>query len=346
MMLTYALMGLFVLTMAFVTLAGFKYSPDKDSFLSPEEARFFRGFWCIIVILVHIPAFYGNRIQDMLGSFGYIGVTFYFMTSAYGLKYSVSHKEGYMKRFWRNRLPGLVVPAAIISALIAITQVILGDTAFIPQFIYNSLSWLIVLLLCYFAFWIVYRVLPAVIKKPAGSWQDAVMVIIIIAFSLIERFTDFKITLIWIVEPLGFAYGILAASHAEKIKDWIGRKWGVKSILLLTVSVALGLMYLKFKPVAVWGDYLLKIVLGIAITMFIFEAVGKIKIGNRVNSFLGNISYEVFLVHGYVITLLTWIFKGRSDLSGVFIWTVIGATLLIAVIVNRISKPLIKLMKR
>ena len=346
MMVTYAYMGILLLTMAVVTLAGVKYAPDKDSFLSQEEARFFRGFWCIIVILVHIPLAFGNRIQDMLGSFGYIGVTFYFMTSAYGLKYSVAHKEGYMKRFWRNRLPGLLVPAALISIFITVAQVILKDTASIPTLLYNSLCWLIVLLVCYLAFWIVYRVLPAVIKKPAGSLQDIVMVIIIIAFSLIDRFTDFKITLIWRVEPLGFAYGILAATHAEKIKNWIGRKWWQKCVLLLIASVALGLMYLKFKPVEIWGDYLLKIVLGIAITMFIFQVVGKIRIGNKVNAFLGSISYEVFLIHGYVITLFAWIFAGRHDVSGVFIWSVIGVTVVLAVIVNRLSKPVIKLFKR
>lgn len=344
-MLTFILMGVLLLTMALVTLVGFRYAPDKDTFLSQEEARFFRGFWCIIVILVHIPLVYGNRIQDMLGSFGYIGVTFYFMTSAYGLKYSVAHKDGYMKHFWRNRLPGLLVPAALISILIVVTQVILNDTAAIPQCLYNSLCWLIVLLVCYFAFWIVYRVLPAVIKKPAGYWQDVVMVLLIVAFSILDRFTDFKITLIWRVEPLGFAYGILAATHAQKIKKRIGEKWWQKCVLLLIASVALGLMYLKFKPVEVWGDYILKIVLGIAITMFIFRVVGKIKIGNRVNSFLGNISYEVFLVHGYVITQLAWMFKERAELSGIYIWAVIGATIVIAVIVNKVSKPLIKLLK-
>lgn len=56
------------------------------SFFNLTNTTAMRGFWCIIVILVHIPAVYQNRIQDLMGSFAYIGVTFFFMTSAYGLK--------------------------------------------------------------------------------------------------------------------------------------------------------------------------------------------------------------------------------------------------------------------
>ena len=82
-MTTYAFMGLLVLGLAIAALRGITINPDKDSFMSKDDAVFLRGFWCVIVILVHIPAAYQNRVQDALGSFAYIGVTFFFMTSAY-----------------------------------------------------------------------------------------------------------------------------------------------------------------------------------------------------------------------------------------------------------------------
>lgn len=78
-------MGILVLALAGITLWGIKYDPNKNSFMSIEDTTFLRGFWCIIVVLVHVPEAYQNGIQDMLGSFAYIGVTFFFMTSAYGL---------------------------------------------------------------------------------------------------------------------------------------------------------------------------------------------------------------------------------------------------------------------
>jgi len=335
-------MGLLVLAIALITLWGVRYSPDKDTFLSQQEAVFFRGFWCIIVVLVHVQEAYQNRIQDMISSFGFIGVTFFFLTSGFGIKYSISHKEGYMRHFWENRLPGLIVPAFFISVLIVVTQVILNNPGVIPQMLYNSLCWLIVLLVCYFVFWVVYFVIPTVIKLSAGAWQDVAICLIMIAFSLIDRFTDIKITLIWIVEPLGFAYGIIAAGYSEKIKKWIAEKWLFKTIVLLVLSGVFGLMYLKFKSVPVLGDYVIKIILGMAITMFIFQAVGKIKVGNKANSFLGNISYEIFLAHGYVLTMFEPLFKGISDPSGPYIVSSLIVIVIIAAIINRLSKPVIK----
>lgn len=45
--------------------------------MSLEDTTFLKGFWCIIVVLVHVPVAYQNRIQDILGSFAYVGVTFF-----------------------------------------------------------------------------------------------------------------------------------------------------------------------------------------------------------------------------------------------------------------------------
>ena len=89
------------------------------------------------------------------------------------------------------------------------------------------------------------------------------MCLIVLCFSLIDYFTDFKITSKWVVEPLGFAYGILAAKYADRIKAVIRERWFVKSICLMVLSAVTGVAYLKFKTVHIWGDYLLKIALGI-----------------------------------------------------------------------------------
>ncbi|MBR4538292.1 MAG: hypothetical protein IKO52_05535 [Clostridia bacterium] len=55
-MMTYLLMGLLVAAMALLFLWGLKKDPNKDSFMSMEDTSFLRGFWCIIVVLVHVPA--------------------------------------------------------------------------------------------------------------------------------------------------------------------------------------------------------------------------------------------------------------------------------------------------
>ena len=108
----------------------------------------------------------------------------------------------------------------------------------------------------------------------------------------------------------------------------------------MVMSGILGLSYLKFKPVVFWGDYLLKIILGIAITAFIFEGISKLKVGNKANSFLGGISYEVYILHRSVFVLIGFLFATIQ--SGVFIITSILATIMLAIGLKVACKPIIR----
>jgi len=335
-MITYALMGVLVLAMAATTLWGVKYNPDKNSFMSVEDTTFLRGFWCIIVVLVHVPATYQNRIQDMIGSFAYIGVTFFFMTSAYGLKWSLEHKEGYMDHFWQRRLPPILIPALMANAIGVLIRGVNGETVNLLSFV-NINNWVKVLLLYYVVFWLIYGILPKILR--GVYWQDIVMCLIVVACSLIDRLTDIKITSIWIVEPLGFAYGIVAAKYGNQIKNWLNEKWLAKCICLMIASGILGIAYLKFKPVVFWGDYVLKIVLGIAITLFIFTLIGKFKVGNKINGFLGSISYEVYLLHGSAFSIAMML--GISD-SGAFVCSAIIITILVSACLKKLCTQLLR----
>lgn len=109
-MMTNLIMAGILLVLAALLLAGAKYRPNGEHFFNRENSGAMRGFWCLIVVLVHIPATYQNRAQDMLGSFAYVGVTFFFLTSACGLRLAAVKRPESLKAFWRNRLPKLLVP--------------------------------------------------------------------------------------------------------------------------------------------------------------------------------------------------------------------------------------------
>lgn len=156
-MITYARMLALLSLYAMVVLLGVKYQPDKDSFFDTHDTLMLRGLFCIIVVLVHVPASYQNRIQDMIGSFAYIGVTFFFMTSAYGLKWSTLHKKNYLHHFWRKRLPAILLPQLLANVISACINVASGEQVSFLTFIYVD-SWVRILLLFYLVFWTVYRI--------------------------------------------------------------------------------------------------------------------------------------------------------------------------------------------
>ena len=115
-----------------------------------------RGFWCLIVVLVHIPMSDQNCIQYLIDSFAYIGVTFFFMTSAYGLKIAVSRVLESIKYFWHRRLPKILIPCILVNITDALITILKGNPVVINNLLYTN-DWVQWLLICYLTFWAVTR---------------------------------------------------------------------------------------------------------------------------------------------------------------------------------------------
>lgn len=338
-MITYALMSLIVIFLAFTLLFKAKLNTDAspDQFFDKTNSNAMRGFWCLIVILVHVPATYQNAIQDMLGSFAYIGVTFFFMTSAFGLKLGVSKDPDNIKKFWRKRLPKLLVPCLLVN-IVGIVSALIRTGLFKWMTIITIDTWVLWLLVCYVIFWCVYRFVPV-----RGGYKDALICILIIAFSCVMYvFNKFDTSSLgnWSSEVYGFIWGIVLSNLKDRLVGWVNKKWLTKVVVFCILAGVLGILYLKFKPVVFFGDYILKIVLGLAIIVFMLVANTRIEIGNRISLFLGSISYEIYLLHHTVFALVA--FFAPEAISGVFVVASIIITVILAIIVHKIGEPITK----
>lgn len=149
---------------------------------------------------------------------------------------------------------------------------------------------------------------------------------LIIAFSITVYVLKERITWnTWCPEILGFVWGFVFFHIRERFSNWMDKNWLPKCMVFCILAGVTGIAYLKFKPVVFFGDYLLKILLGVLIITFMLAVNSRIAIGNKVSLFLGSISYEVYLLHGSVFGLLAAFMPGLG--SGVFI----GLSILITV---------------
>ena len=315
-----------------------KYNPEGNAgFFDVQNTAAMRGFWCLIVVLVHIPSQYQNKIQDMIGSFAYIGVTFFFMTSAYGLSLAQMKKPESIKKFWRNRLPKLLIPNWASNTLFALIFLLAWGTAVnVSTFLFIG-GWVRWLMGCYLIFWLSRR-FPWWNKY--GNWIAGILIVAVsVAFYCLKHF-EIVTTTIWCTEIFGFLWGLLMAGQYEKIKNFFTKKWLLKVVISCLLALVLGVMYLLFKPVVFWGDYLLKIVLGAAILSFILILNSKIRIGNKIVGFLGDISFEVYLIHSFVFKLVARILPNVG--SGVFIAASIAGTVFFSWIIHQACKILLK----
>ena len=198
-MITNSIMFFIALFLAGLLCVGIQRQGNCDSFFDIENSNALRGFWCLIVILVHIPSAYQNRIQDMLGSFAYIGVTFFFMTSAYGLNLQISKKPEKLNTFWRKRIPKLLIPCLLVN-IVSVIVVLIEGSEFSLRSIIQINPWVVWLLICYCFFWISNKL------SGRGDWSN----VLVIAFSsLVYGFRNQISGTTWCPEIIGFVWGQL-----------------------------------------------------------------------------------------------------------------------------------------
>ena len=331
-MMTNLIMAGILLVLAALLLAGAEYRPDGAHFFNRENSGVMRGFWCLIVVLVHIPAAYQNRAQDMLGSFAYVGVTFFFLTSACGLRLAAVKRPESLKGFWRNRLPKLLVPCLLTNAIGMALRALCGGGIELRMLAWIN-GWVCWLLVCYLIFWACYCFLPA--KRRDWAVCGLVSVFSLAVYRMKPETTT------WCPEVLGFAWGILLSCRMDRFRGRLSRGWAAKSSALCLLAACLGIAYLRWKEIPFFGDYVLKIALGMAILSFLLALNTKISIGNPVSRTLGAVSFEVYLLHGGVFFALESAFPELN--SGVFILMSLLLTIALSLVAQRAGARILDL---
>ncbi len=335
-MLTYILMFVILLFLAFIVIYRDK-AGKATRFFDLDTTNSMRGFWCIVVLLVHTPEAYLNPIQDAIGSFAYIGVTFFFMTSSYGLTLSaLKSPQKLMTDFWKRRLTKLLLPMVMISIIsFTIHAVCDGEFNFISLISINK--WVRVLLVFYLFFWLVYKFTP---QEKSIEFKSIIIILITILFAVAVYLTDGLFVFGWHIESFGFVWGILLALFKDKFEKSAGDKWFLKTLILFVLSAVFGVLYLKTKNIVFLGDFVVKLILGAVILSLILTLNYKFSIGNPVSRFLGSISYEVYLVHPCIFVLLQSLPFDMN--SGVIISLCIVISIIVSTLVNRLSSLTLK----
>lgn len=338
-MLDYALTSLIPLSLALVVLWNSKSSEGQGIFMNKDYTSVLKGACCIIVIMVHIHAAHVNKLQDAIGSFAYIGVTLFFMMSAYGMSLSLDRKQSYMSHFWRNRLASLLVPQLLINATSLIYSVLIGNSGGVKMLLSINPYVLVLLQYCLW-FYLVWLGRKFYDKCVA----DALLVVGVIVSSMVNYFMAYpdatsSSTAAWPFERWGLVWGILLFAYFNPIKGFIGFKWN-KAVLFGLLSILLGGCYIKFKTEFFWGEYVLKIILGLVIILFLFILSSKRSLGNKAAFFLSEISYEVYLSHGFIMLVLDNACPNVS--SGVYILLTVTLTIAFSTVIHYMGKPIVK----
>ena len=70
-----AITALLLVTVAALFLYGVKADREGTFFMSKDFTTTMKGLAAIVVVFVHFPTEYQNKLQDLVGSFAYVAVT-------------------------------------------------------------------------------------------------------------------------------------------------------------------------------------------------------------------------------------------------------------------------------
>ena len=314
----------------------------NGEFFNKQYTDVIKGLCCLVVIYVHVKPECGNLMQDAIGSFAYVCVTFFFLVSAYGMLRGLDRGLNYLKYFWRNRLVSLLIPCFCVNIVVYLLSLILNVKTditllyFIDEYVVILLQW------CAWFY---------IIEWCRTRWfadkKDAALLILIVGVvvsSLCYYFFAFAKqdpNAGWCFERMGLVWGVLLYRYYERFVLWMGDSRKTKIIALTVIGGVLGICYLKYKMVYFWGAYLLKIVLGFALLLLLFTATSNRRFGDVVSNWLGSISYEVYLSHRMILGFMALMLPVGFN-SGVFIFLAVIMILLLSTGIHAIDKPIVK----
>lgn len=319
-----------VLLLALVTLWGIRKAPKGQFFEDPLNRRqglALRGVFACVVLMKHISEFALNEDGNLAARFMYWGplaVSVFFGLSGYGVMVQTRKRGDYLDGFLQRRFRALWWPFFVVMVL-TIVQWLRGDFPITKRLesqlgIVNGGWFWTVLMLFYVVFWLANR------QQGQNTGQRLTLtiagVLLLTALSSWLNWKDYHYC-----SNGAFVAGLVLGAYPEDGFKLLRDHWW-KVVVLMCVFVPFRLsegMYL-WSLAGLRSDSLF------FFHMFWFIGIAalamKWQMGNRVLAWLGSISYELYLVHLWVMDEIShWWPEWKG--SG-YAWTVVGGCLVMA----------------
>lgn len=330
-----------LLAIAIIFLWGVKRDSESKFFLSKDFTTTLKGLAALIVVFVHFPEEHQNPVQDIIGSFAYIAVTIFFMFSAFGMQYGVEKKSGYLRSFWVNRFANLLVPNLMFNITSALIVLLFANSSVASTDIFrlNHYVWV---LLIYCAIFFVVEFLHHRYSLYSRRTAHILLLTIVVAWSILSYLYEPGAE--WCYERMGLAWGLLLFIYLDPIRRWLTSRNVAKTIAFLLACAIAGVCYLKFKEVWLYGQYMLKVLLGLLIIVFVCLSTIRLRIANPVTRFIGNISFEIYLSHCFAMNIVDYFLPGLE--CGVFIVLTFITCIAFSALMHQADKRLIALIRK
>lgn len=288
-------------------------SEHTGGFFSPTERAVtnrYRGFFALVVVLHHMA----QRVEakGLLWIYfdaGFLAVAMFFFYSGYGLmKKGIRQKEG----FFRKRIPQIVIPYVVTMIIYWFLYSLAGDAKTVSSlmgehlhnesgisflwFVFVYLAWILFLGVC----------LRFMHRDKQILYAAVIFALGFVAFGVLVTPGLFWIYDTVIMIPMGCAW----AYDEERIVSLIQKQY--RKVLVISLLLFFVSMPGHLHPVLRIPAYMIS---SVTFMVFLNTASMKRKPVGKVLSFLGTISFEIYLLHGIPVTF------GKALIVNEGLWT-------------------------
>ncbi|MBD5536382.1 MAG: acyltransferase [Lachnospiraceae bacterium] len=319
---------------------GMKHNDVKEcTAFTKKNTAALRGICSVEIMLGHIGLATESIVLFPNRKAGILFVGIFFALSGYGLMYGVSNKENYLQGFWKRRFPKILVPAYFVFVVgIAIENYNGGNLNNLVNVVnlrvfFEHTNWYVwELLVMYIVFYICARLDKSLLK---GQY-------ILLAFSLVFVCIAFEMGVDnpWYGSTLCFWLGIFYYMKSEVFIRF-SEKYFLGKIIIGIVFLGIFCM-LFFMQEGILGNLVARNGASLIFTILVIMWLHQFSIGNIISVWLGKYSYEIFLFHPLLISILRpWV---KNDVF--YAVMVIAGTILAAFIYRNCANSMKGLFKR
>lgn len=334
---------IFTIVLAFVALPAlvffkarfYKREAFNDNFLSRDSTDSIKGLAILVVVLHHLV----QRTDDpgWAGEFtylGYLAVALFFFLSGYGLAASLQNRNDGMRGFLQKRLSKVYIPFLCCNALFLLADFFIFDTPHDlgSTLLYLAGAWLIddtlwfavAILACYLLFYILFKCF----SRNVASWILAAASAV--CFVILNRAGA---GVWWYNTLFCFPMGVMVALYYEKIVGTVRRFYPWVTCFSL---VSFGLTYMLAHHADLQnGRNLVDTASSVCFVGAFLCLMQKLRIGSRPLSFIGGISFEIYLLHMLVYKLYFHFVHLKASITLLFYLLIVG---LAAYLLNKLFR--------
>ena len=323
---------------------------DVD-YLSNKSTKSLKGLLALLIIFHHVS----QKITtgDNFSNFEYMGryiVALFFFLSGYGLYFQYSNNVNYMENFLRKRLARIFIPFYVFIVIYVFYRAALGEVVNVDFFlsfwkdhsniVYNG--WFVnSIIVLYVIFYVSFK------KKDSKTsfYMLTVLTLVYIFWKAYQNHGDWEY-----VSIMAFLLGVFWMKNRISIDKYIEKNYFV---FLVSFSV---LMYVFrhyeaiMKNIGITNKYVYYGIVGNLCTMifvvYFLLLTNKLNFSNEYLDFLGNISFELYMIHGLVMHYFGKFFVSSRVNDVIYTIVVLLVSIVFAYLIKKliivIEKKLIK----